>query len=317
MPRKATSTSSNNSSMYRLTAMDKDVFKTFEQSPKKSAKGGEHHIRMASLMQELRAVNESTLIERMGAMLLLCSFVEGRIRAAYRDRYAMMLGADFRSQASEAHEFDQAAQSNKIVKNGVVDTSPLQPQLIVLRRYNDIDQALYSELERFVKVRNAIAHDAMYRPDAFTHPLIEAVDNLVVVTRNMRERIKRKTRKERVRFEADNYHASYFQGLAYGEEFDDAKLSNALNLTTSLVAPLIHGRPLYVVAQSSQLQLKVEDNERLMHTLWDGLIASQTRVPVFQKIPNSQKMCYRGYGYLARVDREVSDAIYIDVEVGG
>jgi hypothetical protein len=307
------STTGSRTPTYQLSAMDAAVFKMFDQRPARSMLGPQHHTRVASLIQELRAVGQSTLIERMGAMLLLCSFVEGRIRAAYRDRHAIMHGVDFRSAGSEKKEFAAASQANKLVRGTEVDINPLYAQLVVLRRYHDIDQTLFNELERFVKIRNAIAHDAMYRPNAFDYPLIEAVNSLVKVTRNMRVRIKRNTEQERTSHTSDNHRSAYFKGLSIGHALDRNTLFDAVKGSTSLVAPLSHAQPLYVVAQSTALQLKIEQNEWEMHELWDKLIASQTHVPVFQKMSDGLRVRYCGYGYVASVNRAVSSAVYVDI----
>jgi hypothetical protein len=303
---------------YLLSHMDDERFRTFEQQPTRVSDGPLHHTIVSTLFKSNPISDASPQLERMGAMLLACSFVEGRIRAAYRDRHAIINDIAFKDAQTEQDEFTQARKKRRLIPHSAIATDPLNTQVVALRRYNDIDDQLCEELLRFVKIRNAIAHDAMYRLDAFKADIVLAVQALVGVTVKMRNRVKTRTRNERQQHMTDPYAAQYFASLVVGNSYTRDELFHTVAGSLSLCVPISHNRPLYVVTQSNALQIKVERSELSMHKLWEKFVQpSSPRIPVFQKTAQGGAIVYRGYGRISHQDRVTSDAVYLQVEMEG
>lgn len=302
---------------YQLSSLDAAQFTTFEQPPKSLAEGPLHHTVVRALFNDNPITRDSSQLERMGAMLLACSFVEGRIRAAYRDRHAIITDIEFSNAQTESDAFVMARTKPRLLSHSTIATDPLYPQVVALRRYNDIDDDVFEELHRFTKIRNAIAHDAMYRLKAFDADIVNAVQSLVDVTVKMRNHVKTRTRNERKHHSADPYAAQYFSTLTVGHAYTREELFRAVAGSLSLCVPISHNRPLYVVTQSNALHIKVEKSELSMHKLWGEIVhPTSPHIPVFQKTSFGGKVVYRGYGRITHQDRATSDAVYLQVELG-
>lgn len=303
---------------YQLSSLDAARFTTFEQQPTRLSEGPRHHTVVRALFNDNPITQRSSQLERMGAMLLACSFVEGRIRAAYRDRHAIINDIEFSDAQTESDAFAMARKKKRLLQHSTIATDPLYPQVVALRRYNDIDDDVFEELHRFSKIRNAIAHDAMYRLDAFDADIVTAVQSLVDVTVKMRNHVKTRTRNERKYHRLDPYAAQYFAGLTVGHAYTREELFHAVAGSLSLCVPISHNQPLYVVTQSNALLIKVEKSELGMHKLWAQFVQpAAPRIPVFQKTAQGGAVVYRGYGRITGQDHVTNDVVYLQVELAG
>lgn len=302
---------------YQLSSLTDTQFKPFDQPPKRLSEGPRHHTVVRALFNNNPITHASSQLERMGAMLLACSFVEGRIRAAYRDRHAIITDIEFSNAQTESDAFASAHKKRRLLTPNTIATDPLYPQVVALRRYNDIDDDLFEELHRFTKIRNAIAHDAMYRLKAFDADIVNAVQSLVEVTVKMRDHVKTRTRNERKYHGIDPYAAPYFATLTVGHSYTREELFHAVAGSLSLCVPISHNRPLYVVTQSNALLIKVERSELNMHKLWEKIVhPASPHIPIFQKTSRGGEVVYRGYGRITHQDRATNDAVYLQVELG-
>lgn len=283
-----------------LTQLDDTLLQKIQRAPLRLAKGAEHHITAGEYIDAIKEMTEqSSVLERMGAMLLLSSFIEGRIRAMYRDRHAIMHGLDRPSSEKEQQDPDNATQL-------ALNKDPVYRQLCQLRYYEDIDDTTFKELKLFTEVRNAMVHDAMYRVAAFQIEVIHALLPLVPHLTNNRQNVRNRTKKERELHAGDPHRADFFARLPVGTRLtrDELFRNVAGSPSSAICAPMSFGRPLYVVAQSDQgtPRVKIKGEEWYTHNLWASFIDVDVRVPVFRKVNASNvqgpTVEYLGHGRL-------------------
>jgi hypothetical protein len=272
-----------------LTQLDDTLLRKMEATPLRLARGAEHHIEANEYIGAIAQMTEqSSVLERMGAMLLLSSFIEGRIRAMYRDRHAIMHGFDRPSAAGEAQAFDAATQTGMPMPRSALDKDPVYRQLCQLRYYEDIDDTTFKELKLFTEVRNAMVHDAMYRVAAFQIEVIHALLPLVSHLTNNRQNVRNRTKKERELHAGDPHRADFFASLPVGTRLtrDELFKSVAGSPSSAICAPMSFGRPLYVVAQGGHgtPRVKIKGEEWYTHNLWASFIDVNVRIPVFRKV---------------------------------
>lgn len=306
---------------YRLSELASERIEQIKSRPPRVANGPEYHIEVSAYLQEMAQItDEHSVLERMGAMLLLSSYIEGRIRAMYRERYAIMHGTPRPSAADEAREFAAAAEEGRILRNTTLDKDPVYRQLCQLRYYEDIDSNTFKELKIFTEVRNAMVHDAMYRIDAFSADIIHALLPMVQHLANTRQNVRYRTKKEREFHEHSPYRVDYFTSLAIGMRLKrDALFRDVAGSPSNTIsAPLSFGRPLYVIAQSGKglPQIKIDKEELGTHDLWSNFIDQGIWLPVFRKVTASDEygpeIEYLGYGHLITRSRGY-DQIWCDV----
>jgi hypothetical protein len=294
---------------YRLSDFPLDRIESIKSRPPRVANGPQYHIEVGAHLGEIAQLSDAhSVLERMGAMLLLSSFIEGRIRAMYRERHAIMYDKPRPTSADEAREYAEAAEEGRIIRNSVLDKDSLFRQLCQLRYYEDIDENTFRELKLFTEVRNAMVHDAMYRVDAFSADLIHALLPMVPHLNNQRQNVRNRAIKERTLHESSPYREDYFTTLPIGTRIkrDTLFCQVAGSPSNTICAPICFGRPLYVIAQrgNGQPQAKFDKEELGTHDLWPSFIDQQVWLPIFRKVSPSDELGpeveYLGYGHLSQ-----------------
>jgi hypothetical protein len=110
--------------------------------------------------------DSSLLLTRVGAYVFLFSQIENRLRAMYRQRYALMMDmpAPKSNEDQNGQELDEK-----------IETFDLKKALLLLRDYEDIDADTTTELLLCIEMRNKLIHQALYRTDAFAADVIPAL----------------------------------------------------------------------------------------------------------------------------------------------
>jgi hypothetical protein len=305
-----------------LTAMPPARIDAIKARPARVAKGQQYHIQAQSFLSEMKRITDSnSVLERMGATLLLCSFIEGRIRAMYRDRHAIMHGLPRPSAADEAREFSEASDAGVILRSTSLDKDPVYRQLCQLRYYEDIDEYTFKELKLFTDVRNAMVHDAMYRLESFSADIIHAQLPLVDHLTKMRQKVRNRTNKERDLHELHPHRSDYFAPMAPGTRIKRVALFThvAGSPSSTINAPMSYGKPLYVIAMgvSGPPRVKFEKEELGTHELWNSFIDTHNTFPIFRKLNVAEpEVEYLGYGRLVTRGQASASVHHCDVVLG-
>jgi hypothetical protein len=278
-----------------------------KKNPGRLKNGPQRHIETHAYLAQMTSMTDDTpILERMGAVLLLSSYIEGRIRAMYRERYAIMHGLPRPSAADEAREFADAAAAGRVLGSTPLDKDPVYRQLCQLRYYEDIDNDTFKEIKLFTEVRNAMVHDAMYKMAAFTADIIHALLPMVSHLTNMRQKVRIRAQKERDLHAKSPFRTDFFTTLAPGKRITRDALFQQVagSPSTTISAPLCFGRPLYVVAQGGDgaPQVRIYKEEWETHELWASFIGAGTQMPVFRKVNSTggtgPTVEYLGYGHV-------------------
>ena len=309
---------------FPLTALGETAIKAMTARPPRLAQGQQFHIQVQSYLAQIAALSDDhSVLARMGAMLLLSSYIEGRIRAMYRDRHALMHGHAKPSAADEAREFAEAADAGMLVRSTQLDKDPLFRQLCQLRYYEDLDAHTFQELKHFTEIRNAMVHDAMYRVDAFQTALIHGLLPMVSHLTNMRQNVRTRIDKERKLHTTHPYRADYFATLPVGTCLTREALfaQVAGSPSSTICAPMSFARPLYVVARKNPagIQAKFGKEELGAHELWRTFVDhSDVALPIFVRVNvtdgSSATVQYLGYGCLVTRHQQ-SDQLVCNVVV--
>ena len=290
-----------------LTALPTARIDAIKARPVRVAKGQQYHIQVHTFLAEMAHITNSTsVLERMGATLLLNSFIEGRIRAMYRDRHAIMHDLPRPSAAAEAREFSEASDAGVILRSTSLDKDPVYRQLCQLRYYEDIDEHTFKELKLFTDVRNAMVHDAMYRLDAFSADIIHAQLPLVDHLTKMRQKVRNRTEKERDLHEIHPHRSDYFAAMKTGTRIKRVALFThvAGSPSSTINAPMSFAKPLYVIAMgvSGPPRVKFEKEELSTHELWNSFVNTTATFPILRKVQvnngSEPEVEYLGYGRL-------------------
>lgn len=293
--------------VYGLSGFDKARIDDIRKNPGKLKNGPQSHIETQAYLARMTSMDAQTpVLERMGAVLLLSSFIEGRIRAMYRDRHAIMHGLPRPTAAGEASAFAEAADAGRVLGSTPLDKDPVYRQLCQLRYYEDVDEATFKELKLFTEVRNAMVHDAMYRIAVFTVDVVHALLPMVRHLTNMRQKVRIRTNKERELHDLSPFRTDYFATLSPKSRLarDELFKRVAGSPSDTINAPLSFGRPLYVVAQGGggAPKVRIHKEEWETHNLWSSFIDTDERMPVFRKVSvtdgSGPVVEYVGYGRL-------------------
>lgn len=127
-----------------------------------------------------------SMLARMGATMLICSFIENRLRAMYRQRMAVINGIQPLTAAEEAAIYEDLPNNpdNKYkLKRDVTEAMRIANFLLWS---HDVDLHTFHLLEQFTKVRNALVHDAMFRSAYFSDEVLQFLRRLYSHMQNMR-----------------------------------------------------------------------------------------------------------------------------------
>jgi hypothetical protein len=228
-----------------------------------------------ALLSVIRALDDSaTVLERMGATLLLCSMVEGRVRALYRQRHALQHGLPAPSIETEEHEYLAAQSNGRTLSNGRHETYDLAKVITILEGYGDIGTLTAQELQEFTKYRNPLVHDAIYRVDQFKLPFIHALLLLYADLTLVRQRLTTRLKNERAVFhEEESVTAAMTKRMAQIpiHTFVPADVFCAYTgATGALKAPISNNVPrLFVVTVSAGIaKARISETESGYHDLW-------------------------------------------------
>jgi len=146
------------------------------------------------LVAEMRTLtHQSPQLAKMGAIVALCSLIEGRISAMYEDRTAVAAGLPLPSMRRESVEIIAMLQTDATPNTKTVKSS-LKRKIDLLRTHGDITSVMAAEYHEFREYRNALIHDAMHHGSLFTGALVNALVDLYAdlckVRRRMRARVR-------------------------------------------------------------------------------------------------------------------------------
>ncbi len=136
----------------------------------------------------------SPQLQRMGAILLLCSLIEGRITAMYEDRIAVNAGKTLPSGPAKGEEVTALNMTpEKSSKPGA-----LKQKILLLHKHGDITDAMLAEYDEFRTYRNALIHDATHHGKLFNAQLVNALIDLYQDLVRVRRRVRSRVRKANV-----------------------------------------------------------------------------------------------------------------------
>lgn len=149
------------------------------------------------LIAEMRTLTEdSPQLAKMGAIVLLCSLIEGRIDAMYDDRRAVQAGEQLpalrKDRENRAVVFVPGQEEPK-----KPSTPPLKRKIDTLRAHGDITDAMATEYHEFRTYRNALIHDAMHHGSLFDGALVNALVDLYEDLCKVRRRLRTLVRNHR------------------------------------------------------------------------------------------------------------------------
>lgn len=232
-------------------------------------------VQTEGLLSVIRALDDSaTVLERLGATLLLCSMVEGRVRALYRQRHALLYGLPAPSMETEEHEYHAAQAHGKTLTNGRYETYDLAKVINILEGYGDVDALTAKELQEFTRYRNPLVHDAIYRIDQFQLPFIHALLLLYADLTLIRQRLATRLKHERTVFHNDTSVTA-----AMNKRFAQIPIHTFIpadnfcaytGATGALKAPISNNVPrLFVVTVTAGIaKARISETESGYHDLW-------------------------------------------------
>ena len=243
--------------------------------PLRAINARQRGVQVQQAMNVIKSIDQqSTLLERVGATLLLCSMVEGRVRALYRQRHAMLHGLPLPSAATEEQEYETARQSGRTLKHTRADTWELAKVGRLLHAYGDIDALTAAEIEEFTKYRNALVHDAMYRLDQFQIPFIHALMEFYEDLTLIRQRLRTRLQNEMIVFpHGQSVRISMevrLAGISPHSFIPTEAFIARFGASTALKAPFVHDQPrLFVVTvQPGIAYARVSEMEQAYHPSW-------------------------------------------------
>jgi hypothetical protein len=239
----------------------------------------------------------SPLLSRIGAYTFLFSQIESRVRAMYRQRYAVMIGGEMPKPVDEDDELESEPNNYS-----AIDSYEFAKAVMRLKEYDDIDSETVKDLQKFTSIRNKMIHQAVYRlsafkPDIFVY-LADLYDHMVRVRNRMTTRVK----KDRKLFFDNTQDAirNLTTDIAVNERVTRERLFERLGGSVTLSVPIVNMQPLYIVAKpyilSTPIQVTLGD-EYSTHTLWNKVLIKDTKYLVFRKVPFTSDATVEKLGY--------------------
>ena len=164
------------------------------QKPSRHEKVAARAAQTSALIAEMRTMTAaSTRLQRMGAILLLCSLIEGRITAMYEDRMAVIHHTALPSIRSEVVDATVLVQGDiPLAKKPKSET--LSRMIDILAKHGDITTAMANEYHEFRTYRNALIHDATHHGALFRADVVQALillyEDLVRIRKRVRTRVR-------------------------------------------------------------------------------------------------------------------------------
>lgn len=231
---------------------------------------------------DIKNIDDSSLLmTRIGAYVFLFSQIENRVRAMYRQRFALMMGKPAPTTTDE---------DNYEPLDEKVEKHDLKKAALLLRNYEDIDTDLAEELVLFTEVRNKLVHQTLYRTEAFKADAIQALIELYTHLVRVRARLTTRLKKERKLYDAPSTVQSIVRhqlaDIPFHKLIPRNDIFERTGVSPTVNVPIIAGQPLYLVAKTSKkhepLQVSIAD-EAEHHTLWDTIIQSKTPYVLLHK----------------------------------
>lgn len=255
--------------------------------------------------------DDAPLLTRIGAYVVMFSQIESRVRAMYRQRYAMMHGLP--APQTSADDDDSSTADAALIPR--VETTDLQRAVLTLYRYDDIDADTTKELLQCIAIRNKMVHQALYRLPAFQTDILPALFNLYQHMVRVRARLTTRLKNERDLYtDATAVQAVVRQQLAdipVGHVIPRHQLFMRLAGSQVLHVPVVAGQPLYLVARPSSATALVDvqiSEEVGMHDLWHAIVQSRQNYVVFQKQTGTHQMAVRRLGEGLIVDAQTDQS---------
>jgi hypothetical protein len=260
--------------------------------------------KMLSFVNEsiLKLDDNSLLMTRIGAYVVMFSQIESRIRAMYRQRHAMIYDLPAPLPTADDDEDDT------VTVNGRVETIDLKRAAMILRRYEDIDEDSMTEINLFIDIRNKMIHQALYRFDAFRSDILPVLDKLYDHMVRLRARLTtRLTNERRLYPSSDAVQAAVRKRLSHIALHSDVTRGDIFTRVGGsqvLHVPILANQPLYLVAKPSKqtnsrspdiVQVQVTD-ELWQTDLLRDIIAAPIQYVVFQKQTGSHVQAVRRVG---------------------
>lgn len=262
-----------------------------------------------NISAEHEPVAHDSMLARMGAVMLLCSLIENRIRAMYRQRMALVQGTRTLTATEEAeiyeHIQNDPTQKYKL-KRDVTDAARICRFLLWS---HDVDIHTYHLLEQFTKVRNALVHDAMFRSEHFSDTVLGFLRRLYTHMQNMRVKMTKRLESERELYANDAMRtqriARQLEGITVGTYISRLELYQRLAGSMRFDMPMINRHFCYVVApihaKGERVEVMREHSVKLLDN-WQGFVREHAApIPLFQNVPNNSDVVFRGFWRLTHV----------------
>ncbi len=250
-----------------------------------------------------------SMLARMGAVMLLCSLIENRIRAMYRQRMALVQGTRTLTATEEAeiyeHIQNDPTQKYKL-KRDVTDAARICRFLLWS---HDVDIHTYHLLEQFTKVRNALVHDAMFRSAHFSDDVLGFLRRLYTHMQNMRVKMTRRLEIERDLYADDFMRAQriarQLEGITVGTSISRLELYQRLAGSMRFDMPMVNRLFCYVVApvqaNGGSFEMMLENPVKLLDN-WQGFVREHAApIPLFQNVLNQPDVMFCGYCHVTRI----------------
>ncbi len=250
-----------------------------------------------------------SMLARMGAVMLLCSLIENRLRAMYRQRMAVINGTQPLTAAEEAEIYEviqNDPQQKYKLKRDVTEALRICRFLLWS---HDVDVHTFHLLEQFTKVRNALVHDAMFRSAHFSDGVLGFLRRLYSHMQNMRNKMTRRLASERALYADDGLYAQrialQLDGVVRGASLSRLEVYQRLAGSIRFDMPMVNRRFCYVVAPVQAIgaegMVMLENPVKLLDD-WQGVIGEHTMpVPLFQRVSGQSDVVFRGYCRVTKV----------------
>lgn len=262
---------------------------------------------------ELPTFAHDSMLARMGGVVYLCSLIENRLRAMYRQRMAAINGTHTLTAAEEAEIYENLPNNPDAHKLKRDVTEAMRIATFLLWSH-DVDMHTFHLLEQFTKVRNALIHDAMFRSDRFTDDVLRFLQRMYAHMQNMRNKMNDRVPCERTFYAEDGQRdarvAVQLEGLAVGTQLTRDEVYQRLAGSVRLRTPMMHRRFMYVVvplAADQTLRVKLDIPVKLLDTWDDASAPWQAPTPVFREVTTKHLVEFCGYGtvYDLEYDKKV------------
>jgi hypothetical protein len=262
---------------------------------------------------EITTVTHDSMLARMGGVVYLCSLIENRLRAMYRQRMAAVNGTHTLTAAEEAEIYENLP-NNPDAHKLKRDVTEAMRIATFLFWSHDVDIHTFHLLEQFTKVRNALIHDAMFRSDRFTDDVLRFLQRLYTHMQNMRNKMNDRVPFERTFYAEDDQRdarvASQLEGIAVGTHLTRDEVYQRLAGSVRLRTPMVHRRFMYVVvplAAAQTWRVKLDMPVKLLDTWDDASAPWLAPTPVFREVTTKNTVEFCGYGtvYNLEYDKKV------------